>query len=327
MPEFKERSKMTYRFKEKKWAELTLGRTAQVMGKKCRQQVDSNKREEQREDHAVDRIEYAGHWGATEVSRHVPSFRSLRSMSTRSIAEQRMRQLAIQTEKRIRSVSAVVKKVEDAAVRVITEMGRNLIGLWGGGALLMVLMAVVVVAAVVSSPFGIFFAGEQRGDNADTVSLTEAVAQVEASFNDKLEQVQMGDYDRVEITGQAPAWAEVLAVFAVRYAGVEDGIDVTVLDADRVDKLTDVFWDMTAITSEVESISDGEREEWILHIAVIAKTADEMKEVYDFTDYQCSALDEVLREWAKLEVKLLLNKRSGALCAPLIFCSVLNDYS
>lgn len=327
MPEFKERSKMTYRFKEKKWAEHTLGRAAQVMKKKYRQQVAPNKREEQREDHAVDRIEDAGHWGATEVRRHIPSLRGLRPMSTKSIAEQRMRQSAIQTEKRIRTVTAVVKKVEDAAIRTATEMGRGLIGLLGGGVLLMVLIAVVVVAAVVSSPFGIFFAGEQRGDNADTVPLTEAVAQVEADFNDKLEQVQMGDYDRVEITGQAPAWAEVLAVFAVRYAGAEDGIDVTTLDADRVDKLTDVFWDMTAITPEVKWIGDGEGEERILHIAVIAKTADEMKEVYNFTDYQCSALDEVLREWAKFEVKLLLNKRSGARIAPLIFCSVLNDYS
>ena len=306
MPEFKERSKMTYRFKEKKWAEHTLGRTAQVMKKKYRQQVDLNKREEQREDHAVDRIEDAGHWGFTEVRRHVPSFRSPRPMSTKSIAEQRMRQSAIQAQKGIRTVSAVVKKVEDATIRVVTEMGRGLIGLLGGGVLLMVLIAVAVVAAVVSSPFGIFFAGEQRGDNAGTVSLTEAVAQVEADFNDKLEQVQMGDYDRVEITGQVPAWAEVLAVFAVRYAGAEDGMDVTVLDADRVDKLTDVFWDMTAITSEVESISDGEEEERILHVAVIAKTADEMKTAYDFTDYQCSALDEVLRERTKLEAHFIL---------------------
>ena len=51
-----------------------------------------------------------------------------------------------------------------------------------------------------------------------------------------------------------------------------------------------VFWDMTEITSKVETIDHpgGEDSEgWtesILHITITPKTADEMRAVYAFTD-------------------------------------------
>lgn len=102
------------------------------------------------------------------------------------------------------------------------------------------------------------------------------------------------------IQGQAADWPEVLAVFAARYAGADDGVDVATLDPDRVEKLTAVFWDMTAISSWVETIDHPGGEdsegwtEYILHITISAKTADEMRTAYSFTEYQNSALDELL---------------------------------
>ena len=68
------------------------------------------------------------------------------------------------------------------------------------------------------------------------------------AYNHRLELLQSGDYDVIDVQGQAPDWAEVLAVFAVRTAGADvGGLDIATLDADRVDKLTAVFWDMTEI--------------------------------------------------------------------------------
>ena len=95
-------------------------------------------------------------------------------------------------------------------------------------------------------------------------------------------------------------------MFATRYAGADGGVDVATLDPDRVEKLTAVFWDMTAISSWVETIDHPGGEdsegwtEYILHITISAKTADEMRAAYSFTEYQNSALDEPLADQAAL---------------------------
>lgn len=74
--------------------------------------------------------------------------------------------------------------------------------------------------------------------------------------------------------------------------------------------MTDVFWDMTALTSTVETIphadsdpDDDVDDSWterILHITITSKTADDMRTVYAFTSYQNSALDELLADRAAL---------------------------
>lgn len=109
-------------------------------------------------------------------------------------------------------------------------------------------------------------------------------------------------YDSIDIQGQTPDWPEVLAVFAAKTAGTDDGVDVATLDADRVARLTAVFWDMTKITSWVETINhpgSGDDDGWteyILHITITPKTADEMRTIYSFTRYQNEALDELLAD-------------------------------
>ena len=125
-------------------------------------------------------------------------------------------------------------------------------------------------------------------------------------YNARLEALQAGDYDDIVIHGQGPDWAEVLAVFAVHTAGKDEGMDVVTLDQDRVNRLKTVFWDMTEITSEVETIDhpgeeDGEGwTETILHITITPKTADDMRTVYAFTQDQNSALTELLADRAAL---------------------------
>lgn len=59
------------------------------------------------------------------------------------------------------------------------------------------------------------------------------------AYNSRLELLQAGDYDTITLDGQAPDWAEVLAVFAVKTAGADvDGLDVATLDPDRVTEFT-----------------------------------------------------------------------------------------
>lgn len=204
--------------------------------------------------------------------------------------------------------TAAARRVVQAVTKAVASLVSSLIGLVGGGILLIVLVVVIIIAAVANSPFGLFFAEERSAP--DTVSVAEAVGTVNVAYNTKLEELQAGDYDSIDVTGAAADWPDVLAVFAARYAGAEDGIDVATLDADRVSKLTATFWDMTALTSTVETIDhpdsdpdDDTDDSWterILHLTITAKTAEDMKTAYGFTAYQISALDELLADRAAL---------------------------
>lgn len=216
------------------------------------------------------------------------------------------RQMVQRARKAAKSTLAVMKKITLAVVKAAAALVGALAGLVGGGVLLVALVIIIVIAAVANSPFGLFFAAEPNAP--DTVSVSQAVAQVNVAYNARLEDLQAGDYDDIVLHGQAPDWPDVLAVFGVKLTGADvGGMDVATLDADRVDKLTAVFWDMTAITTEVETIDhpgDGEDDpgwtEYILHITITPKTADDMRTAYAFTDYQNSALDELLADRAAL---------------------------
>ena len=234
--------------------------------------------------------------------------RSIRGI--RQNAQRRMTQRVIQQAgKAARTSAAVLKKAVVAVTKAASALISALASLVGGGILLLAMVVVIVIAAVANSPFGLFFAQEPNAP--DTVSVAQAVGTVNMAYNSRLELLQAGDYDNITIQGQAPDWPEVLAVFAVKLAGAEvNGLDVATLDPDRVDKLTAVFWDMTAITVTEETIEhedsnpdDDTDDSWtekILHITITPQTADDMRITYAFTDYQNTALDELLSDRAAL---------------------------
>lgn len=220
-------------------------------------------------------------------------------------ARQRVgRQTARTVQKTGKGVFGLAKKIPAAVIRAASALVHSLAALLGGGVLLAALVIIMVIAAVATSPFGLFFAQERNAPGA--LSVAEAVNTVNIAYNAQLEQLQADGCDDIVIQGQAADWPEVLAVFAARYAGADDGVDVATLDPDRVEKLTAVFWDMTEISSWVETIDHPGGEdsegwtEYILHITISAKTADEMRTAYAFTDYQNSALDELLADRAAL---------------------------
>ena len=172
----------------------------------------------------------------------------------------------------------------------------------GGSVVLALLVFICLIGMLIASPFGILFANEPA--DSSSVALSTAIAQVNVEYADKLEELQAGDYDQIIIDGAPPDWREIVAVFAVKTAGTNDGVDVVTLDADRVARLKEVFWAMTVLSSEVETIDhpdsdpdDGEDDSWtetILTISVTGKTVDEMREHYAFTDEQNDMLDDLL---------------------------------
>ena len=140
------------------------------------------------------------------------------------LQRQMTRQAVQRTAKTARRSTVILRQAAQAAAKAVASLVSALAGLVGGGVLLILLIAVIIVAAIASSPLGIFFTGEPSAP--DTVSISQAVSTINIAYNEKLEDLQSGSYDDIVIQGQGPDWADVLAVFAVKTSGTDQGVDV-----------------------------------------------------------------------------------------------------
>ena len=242
--------------------------------------------------------------------------------SVSKIATKRARKAATQDAQRkmlkksnsraARAAVAAAKKLGEAAAKAAKELIDALIALGGGTALFIVFSIVIVAGAFLASPLGILFADEQQAD--DTVPLATAIAEIQGEYHAELEEMQNDDFASIQIVGQAPDWREVVAVFASKVAGAEDGMDVFTLDEERVELLRQVFWDMCEITTETQDIDvpdsdpddeiDDSHTETALTITITAKTAEQMRLEYSFTKYQNDALDILLENLGSLNVPM-----------------------
>ena len=211
-----------------------------------------------------------------------------------------------------RAAAAAAKKLTKAAAKAVKELISALASLGGGTALFIVFSIVIVAGAFLASPLGILFADEQQAD--DTVPLATAIAEIQGEYHAELERLQNGDFVSVQIVGQAPDWREVVAVFASKTAGAEDGIDVFTLDEERVELLRQVFWDMCEITTATQTVDvpDSDPDDDVddshtgiaLTITITSKTAEQMRLIYVFTKYQNDALDILLENLSSLNIPM-----------------------
>jgi len=211
-----------------------------------------------------------------------------------------------------RAAAAAAKKLVEAAVKAVKELVSALASLGGGTALFVVFSIVIVAGAFLASPLGILFADEQESE--DTVPLATAIAEIQGEYHAELERLQNGDFVSVQIIGQAPDWREVVAVFASKTAGAEDGIDVFTLDEERVELLRQVFWDMCEITTAMQTVDvpDSDPDDDVddshtgiaLTITITSKTAEQMRLIYVFTKYQNDALDILLENLGSLNIPM-----------------------
>ena len=211
-----------------------------------------------------------------------------------------------------RAAAAAAKKLAEAAAKAVKELISALASLGGGTALFIVFSIVIVTGAFLASPLGILFADEQESD--DTVPLATAIAEIQGEYHAELERLQNGDFVSVQIVGQAPDWREVVAVFASKTAGAEDGVDVFTLDAERVELLRQVFWDMCEITTATQTVDvpDSDPDDDVddshtgiaLTITITAKTTEQMCLEYSFSKYQNDALDILLENLGSLNIPM-----------------------
>lgn len=169
----------------------------------------------------------------------------------------------------------------------------------GGSVVVSIVVVLCLVGVLLASPLGILFSGGGSGPGTDPPSTI--VTRINGELAERLEQMRLdAGCDRLEITGAPPPWSEVLAVFAAKQSGADGSGSLAVLDAAQIGALRIVFWDMTKLTSEeqtVEHPASGTTAAWtetVLAVTITPRTPDDMRVFYSFTAEQNKALDELL---------------------------------
>ena len=250
---------------------------------------------------------------APKAQSKTPASKTATKRARKAVTQDAQRKMLQKSNNRAaRAAAAAAKKLVEAAAKAVKELISALASLGGGTALFIVFSIVIVAGAFLASPLGILFADEQQADN--TVPLATAIAEIQGEYHAELERLQNGDFVSVQIVGQAPDWREVVAVFASKTAGAEDGVDVFTLDEERVELLRQVFWDMCEITTATQNVDvpDSDPDDDIddshtgiaLTITITAKTAEQMRLIYVFTKYQNDALDILLENLGSLNIPM-----------------------
>lgn len=248
-----------------------------------------------------------------KVQPKTPASKTAAKRARKSATQDAQRKMLQKSSNRAtRAAAAAAKKLAEAAAKAVKELISALASLSGGTVLFIVFSIVIVAGAFLASPLGILFADEQESE--DTVPLATAIAEIQGEYHAELERLQSGDFVSVQIVGQTPDWREVVAVFASKTAGAEDGIDVFTLDEERVELLRQVFWDMCEITTATQTVDvpdsnpdddvDDSHTETALTITITAKTAEQMRLEYDFSKYQNDALDILLENLGSLNIPM-----------------------
>ncbi len=190
-------------------------------------------------------------------------------------------------------------------VKAAAALVNGLIALVGGGeAVLALFLIIIAVAALFVSPFGLLFSDENKDVEVTPVSVV--IQEVNEEYNQRIGDIKNDNtWDTLDVryvgTGgsRGNIWIDILAVFAVKTALTDDGMDVVTIDQIRVDLIREVFWDMTEIDHWIEVVAhtDSDGGTWyerILHIIITQRTAGEQAKIYGFNNDQWEVLEELL---------------------------------
>ncbi len=222
---------------------------------------------------------------------------------------------AQRTAQAARAAARFTVRMVKLTAKAAAALAKGLAALVGtGGAVLVLFLIIIAVAALLSSPFGILFSDENKDAAVTTVSAV--IQEVNEEYNQQIEDIKNGNtWDTLDVrytgTGgtRGNIWIDILAVFAVKTALADNGMDVATIDQTRINLIREVFWDMTEIDHWMETVEhtstttneDGstETETWyehILHIIITQRTAWEQAEIYGFNNDQNKLLAELLSD-------------------------------
>jgi len=195
-----------------------------------------------------------------------------------------------------------VKDFGVTTVRAITSTAGNILSLLVSVTVLVCIVFLALLSSIAASPFGILLSNEAA--EAGIMPLSAAVAAVQNEFTEKLELLQSADnYAEIYISGEPANFSKVVAVFAVHTTGNVEATsaDVISIDDEKLERLKNVFWDMTTISARVDTrvIMIDEETSYIekdLYIQITSKDVLEQASSYHFSKRQMDALYELLSQ-------------------------------
>lgn len=235
----------------------------------------------------------------------------------RTAAKQYTAQNAAGKKQRFKHTRQTLRKTAHRAsnsIHSILTAAKNLIvSLSAGGWIVVILVLIVcIVGLVVSSPFGVFFSGEDTGTGQ---TMQDAVRVIDQEYSDRLSQLRLSTpHDSVEMSGSRAVWPDVLTVYAVRATMDPDApMEAASMTDEKLQLLTDIFWQMNEISHYTQTVTRTEIIEsadeegnilekevqvtrTILYITVAHKTAAEMAQELGFDEAQLLQMDELLSD-------------------------------
>lgn len=238
-------------------------------------------------------------------------------------ATRNARKLAKEATKRTyQSIKAAVK-ISVKAVKAIIAGVKMLISaiMAIGWVAILVIIIMCLIGALCSSMYGIFFSGEETSPNGTTMK--DAIIECNQEFSDKLESIQNENpHDDYVLDGSVATWQDILTIYTVKVSNGNNE-EVITMDDNKKQILKDIYWDMNEITSEVknETITEQgvntdelpkEVEKKVLHIKITSKSADQMKNEYQFNSIQIKQYNELnSNEYASLWNSVIYGINSG----------------
>lgn len=165
------------------------------------------------------------------------------------------KQAAMAAAKKSGSVISAGLKAAFAATKALVAA---LVAL--GSSFIAITIIIAMIAVFVGTGFGLFITDGGQNDNDMTVQ--EAILSLNKEYITYLDQLktQNQPFDKIAIYGSKPRWKDVLTIFAAQTV-TDDDMDVTSIDDIRYQKLSDVFWSMTTLTTELSQTTQTVTEE------------------------------------------------------------------
>ena len=265
-----------------------------------------------------------GRWGVEETRRRLQAkktsskVRTAKPLKTKKAAQTTAKSAA-KTAKRLKKAAyATAKFIEKAAKAIVTaakaivEAVKALIAAIaaGGWVAVVIILVICLIGGVLGSVYGIFLPLDSNNR-----TIQDAILSLEDEYTTQLDNIaSQYEYDVIYYMG-GPTWREILAVYAVKI-NLNGKLSENVVEFNdkKERQLRQIFWDMTHIEAEVETIlvtdqddpGNAPIETKVLYIRTISFSASQMAERYHFTPMQYEMLDELLSEanngwWAEFE--------------------------
>lgn len=217
-------------------------------------------------------------------------------------AERTAKHMAELARKSARRTAELLSRASQAAIKGSVAAAKALASACaaGGGVVVVIIIVLLMCVSILASPLGIFTHTDSM-EYSDATSLDKAIQIINDEYTAKVQQMASAYSDaHVVIEGNLEGgsepvnWVDVLAVFSIHLTmRDENAMDVVQLDAEKLNELRKVFWDMNELTVMSDTDDSGNTAHYIVGTAL---SYTDMVDKYHFNQQQVQLLEEITQD-------------------------------